>query len=422
MPKWAGPYAERFPWPVREKSQVWSRLSLLSQAVIMSSYPDSDASKKDGALVRPAANRAQGGDFPEFFTEHAVLQLEEGLRAQREQQEGRLFAKQASAAPAAPAAPAEQPNELDTQGAATPPVSETVTAARTPGEEADAASTRLRSSGALRDRLIVSTRIEPIRENPPLVPGDPVLMSDDEEARIQNEWLRRVGDPRWQDDGFSKCAEGRKIDTEGPVLAPYLSRRKVGVLLCALLLVVGAAGLGISLKPRTGGPTDAAPVNIEGRGRTASVPPDNGERATVIKSTATPSLPPLSPAPPNEQSVKAQAPTTLAASETPVPSNEQVVEGQGPATPPASETPAPSPQCNNHACRRFYRSFHRSDLWWTAIFKQPMPIRSGTRRGHSALRAREPIRHAREAVSRTDSGPYATAHASDDRHPRDAWR
>ncbi len=405
--------------------QVSSRLSLLAERLIISSRVDYDASKKEGALISPAVNRAQGGDLPEFFTEHAVLRLEQGLRAQREQQEGRLFAQQAPAAPAVPAtpaAPAEHSNKFETQGPATPPASETVTAAQTPPrEEPDAASTRRGSSGALRDWLIVSARIEQIRENPPLVPGDAVRMSDDtagiQEAKIQNEWLRRVGDPRWQDDSFSNGAERPKIGAEGPVPASYWSRRKVGLLLCALLLVVGAAVLGVSLKARTGGSSEAARVNIEGRGQTAPVPRDNHELAMVVKPAAKPALPPLSPAPPNEQSVKAQGPTTPVASETPVPSHQQVIQGQRPATPPASETPAPTPQCGNHLCGR-----DRSDLGWTAIFKQPMPIRSGRRRGHSAPSARETVPLDRDAANRTDSGSYASGRASGDRSPPDAWR
>jgi hypothetical protein len=54
---------------------------------------DSEASKKDGALNGPATDRAQGGDAPAFMTEEALLRLEEGLRVQREQQEGRLFSE-----------------------------------------------------------------------------------------------------------------------------------------------------------------------------------------------------------------------------------------------------------------------------------------------------------------------------------------
>ena len=47
----------------------------------MSNSLDSAASKKDGALIRPATDRAaKGGDPPAFLTEEARLRLEEGLR------------------------------------------------------------------------------------------------------------------------------------------------------------------------------------------------------------------------------------------------------------------------------------------------------------------------------------------------------
>jgi hypothetical protein len=75
-------------------------------------------------------------------------------------------------------------------------------------------------------------------------------MSGDE-ARIQNEWLRLIGEPRWRNDGFSDSAGRSEIRTEEPVPSPYWRRRKV-LLLGALLLVVGAATLGALLQARTG--------------------------------------------------------------------------------------------------------------------------------------------------------------------------
>ncbi len=263
--------------------------ALAIQAVLMSGSVDPEAAKTDGALIRPATGRAQGGFAPAFFTEEALLRLEEGLIAQREQQEGQRFS------------------------------------------EPDAASSRPGSSSGRQG----STQIDPVSENAPLVPGDPVLTSGDE-ARIQNELLL-IGDPRRSGDGFSDSADRGKIRTEEPVPSPSWRRRKVGLLLCALLLVVGAAAL-VSLKSRTGGSTDGAPVRIEARGRTASVPPDNDEPrqpiANAVKSSAaTPPLPPPSPAPLNERPVEAQGPATPAA-----PPNEQPVEAQGPAAPAASET------------------------------------------------------------------------------------
>jgi hypothetical protein len=46
----------------------------------MSSSVDSVASKKDGALIRPATDRAKVGHSPAFLTEEARLKLKEGLR------------------------------------------------------------------------------------------------------------------------------------------------------------------------------------------------------------------------------------------------------------------------------------------------------------------------------------------------------
>jgi hypothetical protein len=67
-------------WVVREKLQVLSRPSILIEAVVMSSSLGSAAPKKDGALIRPATDRVKGGDPPAFLTEEARLRLEEGLR------------------------------------------------------------------------------------------------------------------------------------------------------------------------------------------------------------------------------------------------------------------------------------------------------------------------------------------------------
>jgi hypothetical protein len=231
-----------------------------------------------------STDRVQDGGLPAFFTEDALLRLEAGLRAQREQQDGRLF-------------------------------------------EPDTASSRPGNSGAVRDRLSVSAGIRLISEKASLAPG----------------------------------AEQPEFRKEQPV--PLRRRRKVALLLSALLLVVGAATLGVSLKSRTGRSTDAAPVNIEGRERTASAAPNNdGPRqpiANAVRSSASkPSLPRLSPAPSNQQPVEAQGPTTPAASGAPAPPNEQPVEAQAPA---ASGTPAARPACNIPVCRRFYRSFRASD-------------------------------------------------------------
>lgn len=217
--------------------------------------------------------------------------------------------------------------------------------------EPDAAASLPRNSSALRDRLSGNPQIEPMSENAPLAAG----------------------------------ADQFEIRNEEPVPLPSWRWRKAALVLCALLLVVGAATLGVSLKARTGG---SAPVNIEGRGRTASAGPNKDEPRqqtthAVRSSASTPSPPPLAPAPPNQQPVEAQGPATPAASGTSAPPNERPAEANGPATPSASGTPAPpkqqaveaqgsampaaagtpaaKPQCNISACRRFYRSFRASD-------------------------------------------------------------
>jgi hypothetical protein len=199
------------------------------------------------------------------------------------------------------------------------------------------------SSSGRQDWPTVSTQIEPISENTPLAPG----------------------------------AERPKIPTEEPAPSRSWRRRKVGLLLCALLLAIGAAALGVLLKARPGASTDATPVNIEAHGRTASVPPNNDEPRQPITnavkpSPATPLLPPLSLAPPNEQPSEAQGPARPAVSETPAPPNEQPVEAQGLARPAASETPA-SPQCNIPVCQRSYRSFRASDCTYQP-FRGPRRI------------------------------------------------
>jgi hypothetical protein len=168
---------------------------------------DSEAPKTDGAPIWRATDRTQGGDAPTFFSEKALLRLEEGLRDQRE---------------------------------------------------------------------------PPVRSDQPPKPDGAT--------------------------GLRRNSEGRRFSESD-------------ALLCVLLLVVAAVGLGDWLKARTAGSSDAALVNIEAPGRTASVAPDNDEPrqpiTNVVKSSADTSwLPPLSPSPPNEQPVEAQGPAAPGASET----------------------------------------------------------------------------------------------------------
>ena len=90
-------------------------------------------------------------------------------------------------------------------------------------------------------------------------------------------------------------------------------------LLCALLLIIGAAALGDWQEARIAGSPGAALVNSEAGGRTASVATDNDQPlqpiTNAVKSSAAMRWA-LSPSPPNEQPVEAQGPATPGAFET----------------------------------------------------------------------------------------------------------
>lgn len=206
----------------------------------MSGSVDSEASKKDGALIRPATDRAQGGDTPSLLTEDALLRLEEGLRAARLGQSP-LFPAPPSreTPPQSPAprqlAPTQRPEEAALPGQSSPstvaPSQETPAPPvqraerETPSpplqeglrfSEPDATSSRAEAQSLGKaekraaDWLIVSTQIEAISENPPLAPG---------------------GDPP-------------KIRTEEHIPPSSSGPRKAGLLLGAFVLIVGAAALG----------------------------------------------------------------------------------------------------------------------------------------------------------------------------------
>ncbi len=335
-----------------------------------------EASKKDRALIRPATDGAQDGDLPPFFTEGAMLRLEEGLRAQREQQGRRHFS------------------------------------------ESDGVPSRTGGSGGRQTEEHLSNDVGDLRRTTAQVSrsgahGREVQTIDSAEqtfpryaadVAFERGSGRREADhdapsfelPGWQNsrrsiENLHRVGSGPGLPDEiAQRRSPYWRWLKVDLLLCVLLLIVGAAAWGVSLEARTRGSTDAPAVNIKGA-RTASVSPDNDRPRQSItngvkspaatpsaapsskqpveaqapgtpaasKTPATPSLPPPTPAPPNTQPVQAQAPARPAASETaatsslpsptPAPSNKQRVEAQGPATPAVSETaatpslPPPSP-------------------------------------------------------------------------------
>jgi hypothetical protein len=175
----------------------------------MSGPVDSEALKKDGGLIRPVTDRAQGGDSSAFLTEEALLRLEEALRGalhwQRSpstvapsqetppppMQEGRRFSEQDAARPRAPdngfavdRAGAHQQRRNGSLGEREPR-GEIVAVA---GDQPHAHGDPPRHNGKavvfelveqalgkvekrIADWLIVSTQIEAIGENLPLAPG-----------------------------------------------------------------------------------------------------------------------------------------------------------------------------------------------------------------------------------------------------------
>jgi hypothetical protein len=333
-------------------------------------------------VIRRATDGAQDGDLPTFFTEGAMLRLEEGLRAQREQQDRQHFSE--------PDAASSRTGSLGGR--------QTEEQLRNNVGEVRRTITQLSRSGA-HDRGVQT-------------------VDSAEQTCPYKDWILRYASAVAHERGFGSSGTRREADHDGPSFAlpgwkdsrrsienlhrvglgprlpdeithrrsPYWRWLKVDLLLCVLLLIVGAAAMGVSLKARTQGSTDAPPVNTKAHGQTASVSPDNEQPhqpiTNAVKSpAATPSLPPPSPAPPNKQPVEAQAP---AASETPatpslpppspVPPNKQPVEAEAPAAPAASGTPAAGPQCNIPVCQQFYRSFRRSDCTYQPFSGGPRRI------------------------------------------------
>ena len=175
-----------------------------------------------------------------------------------------------------------------------------------------------------------------------------VLLRFEQGLRAQREQRARSDQPS-QADGAEEPGgdnEGRRFS--GPDAAYSLpgarALGKSGLLLCALLLVVAGAALGVSLKARTAGSSDAAPVNIEAQAsveaprsaaspgvqtiepaeppQTATVPSDSDEPRQPIRNAmkspaATPSVAPALPAPVEEPATPA-ASEAAAAAETPV--------------------------------------------------------------------------------------------------------
>src|SRR5579863_1292310 len=163
-----------------------------------------------------------------------------------------------------------------------------------PFSAVDAATSQPGSSGISRRTPIIRGRIEQIAESPPLAPG----------------------------------TSQSQLPTEQHVPSRSSRRRKVGLVLCSLLLVLGPAFLEGSLKSPTGGLIDVAPINNEPGGRTVSMPPDNSKPPLSIPNMAKSPATESASSPPgaaDQQPVEAQSPRALETPMAPAPSDERAV-------------------------------------------------------------------------------------------------
>ena len=255
---------------------------------------DSEASKKDGALIRPATGRAQSGDAPALFTEEALLRLEERLHAQRVQQEGRRFLEQDARSQRAglPAGEPEPQEPADTRFALGLVDRQLEALCK---ESFDTrhhllapALARFRAKAK---ELTRHTRgrglVQIVKELSVYLIGWRGYFGLDNWHPLR---LRAIAWKQWK---LGSTSSRPKIRTIGS--SPSGRRQKLSL----LVLIVGIAALGVSLKARTGGSTNAATnaasVDIEARGRTAYMPPDNHEPRqsfiNVVKSPAASTVP-----------------------------------------------------------------------------------------------------------------------------------
>ena len=220
----------------------------------MVSSVDSESSKKnDGALNRPAADRVQARGAPAFFTDDALNRLEAGLRAQREQHEGR----------------------------------------HSYGPEA--ASSRPENSSALRDRLGESDRIEPMGEDAPLAP-------DREEPVPLPLRRRRMG-------ALLLCA--LLLVAGGATLGVSLKARTG-----ALTPAASTPAAPVNVEGQTPAPDNGAPRDaVRSSAATPSLPPPSPARP-VEKRVEAQGPVSDTPASPNEHPVEAQGSAAPAASGT----------------------------------------------------------------------------------------------------------
>lgn len=229
----------------------------------------------DGALIRPATDRVQDGDFPTFFTEEALLRLEERLRAQRAQQEGRRFLEQDARGQRAglPAGESEPQEPADTRFA-DPTLGLVDRRLEALHKESFDARHHLLAPALARFRAKARelTRHTRGRGLVQIVKELSVYLIGWRGYFGLDNWVQR----RWRGIAWKQWKLG-STSSRPKILAIHSSPSGRRQKLSLLVLIVGIAALGVSLKARTGASTNAASVNTEARGRTASVPPDNHE-------------------------------------------------------------------------------------------------------------------------------------------------
>jgi hypothetical protein len=292
----------------------------------------------DGALIHPATVRVQDGDFPPFLTEEALLRREERLRAQFVQQEVRRFLEQDARSQRAglPAGESEPQEPADTRFA-DPTLGLVDRQLEALRKESFAARHHLLAPALARFRAKAQdlTRHTRERDLVQIVKELSVyLIGWRGYFGLDNWFQRRWRGIAWKQWKLGSTSSRPKIRAIGS--SPSGRRQKLSL----LVLIVGIAALGVWLKARTGGSTNAASVNIEARGRTASVPPDNHEPRqsfmNAVKSSAATSMPSLPPDKHEPQSINQRweilSGQSFAAAATTGPHSGQPVEAQGPVS------------------------------------------------------------------------------------------
>jgi hypothetical protein len=266
----------------------------------------------EGALIRPTTDRVRDSDLPPFFTEEALLRLEDRLRAQRVQQVGRRFLVQdAHSQRAGLPAGESEPQELAGTRFDDPTLG--LVDRQLARFKAKTRELTRHTRGRSLEQIVKELSVYLIgwRSYFGFCQTPSVLHSLDNWLRRR---LRAIACKQWK---RSLTSSRPKIRTGEPFPSPFGRRQK----LCALLLIVAVAVLGVSLKARTGGSTDAASVNIEARG---PVPSDNAEprRPTMNAGKSSAAMATPSPSPANDEPHQSTTNTrkSSAATATPSPS------------------------------------------------------------------------------------------------------